>query len=251
MLNLSNQTLSQMSDLALQAIGATTADTPLTARGEWAIKAALKHWDNSTLWDWTLSTATASSTPGEAFRMPADVKALYNVRFTDGTDWYTSYALSQRRLDRADIKHTYDIGKFSGTNEQGWPPYSYHLGLSYAVNDSGQGLLVPLPAVNRNATAGFTYYRHLTMPTYSSASVDIPAVYEDYIVAMASYRLLLNKGDRSDRMAEYRAYAMGGLAEAIKEHGKKPDEETILIPNSEDARLYIDWVNPTDYALGY
>lgn len=178
--------------------------------------------------------------------MPTACKAIYNVRFTDGTDWYTSYSLAQRRLDRYDIKHTYDIGKFTGTNEQGWPPYSYHLGMAYNSNQ-----LVPIPAVNRNTTAGFTYYRHLTMPSASSVAIDIPAVYEDYIVALASYRLLLNKGDRTDRLQEYKGYALGGLQEAIQEHGKKPDEELVLVPNSEDSRLMLDWLKPTDYMLGY
>lgn len=264
MLNPSTLSVSAAANRALQAVGETTAASEWLDRGTWAIQAALKHWDNQGLWDWRAFTytvetppATASASTGWGHVSISGIapKAIYNVRYLSPglTAARTMKYLSKRRLDRADPLNmsTVDVvnaawtgAAFSATSGE---PYFWTFYWGNALNSI---VLLSQPSATGGATE-ISYYDHITSSATGTATLGVPAQFEDYIIAQAAYRLLLDKGDRPDRINEYKQYWVNGLEQAKIDHSVQPDEDYVILPQSEDQRLIMDPLSPNDYMYGY
>lgn len=199
-----------------------------------------------------------------------NVRAIYNMR--DMTQPRTLYFMNKLRIDRANPTHTWDAGELGDTPAMDTPIY-----WDWSLAGGGQFRL--LPVQDQTTEVLVRYFRHLELypaqgPYYlywystsdsileplvsgtgyagsAGAMLDIPIMYEDYVICHAAARLLRTHTDKLDLAKELQGYADSGLALAINDNNKhKLDEDVVLVPNNEDpSPLPLSYENLTRYQV--
>jgi hypothetical protein len=162
----------------------------------------------------------------------------------------TLYHISPRRIARGEPSSAWDRGELISmssvplTGDPVWWDFT----LVHPAK-----VIRTYPAPSALCTLLVRYWRHTNPPatTATGAALDIPDQFVDYVIAMASWKLLLTRGDRGDRAAQFRDYWIAGMENAKRMHEVTPDDDMAFVPSSEDLRPNWDMDHPNDYMYGY
>jgi hypothetical protein len=196
------------------------------------------------------------------------VRAIYNMR--DLTQPRTLYFINKLRLDRAHLDHTWDVGEAGDTPAMDSPVW-------WEWTLAGGGQFRTIPVQSQTTEILVRYFRHMELypfQTYylawyptagtistvvsstgnlasADATIDIPIMYEDYIVAKAASRLLTMHTDKKELADDLKAYHDEGLMLAMQDNGKhKLDEDVVIVPNNEDPNpMPLSYENLTRYQV--
>jgi hypothetical protein len=146
----------------------------------------------------------------DCYDLPSDFKQPYDVRMLGAQ--YTLRPLGRRHYDRSITTEF----TFAGT------PLYYDVFLAYP----GGKIRVLRPPAQTDRLA-IKYYRRMQA---TSATCDIPADYDQYLIAFAKWHLLSDKADASDRATTWFNFANGGLKQMVMQEVKQPDEDLLMIP---------------------
>jgi hypothetical protein len=101
----------------------------------------------------------------------------------------------------------------------------------FSLGSKGKLWLKPSP--NAADVLDLKYYRRMTIvtATNSSATLDIPDEYDDYVLAFAKWHFLTDKGEgRSEQANTWLAFAKEGLQIMLNDQNQEPDQDLQFVP---------------------
>jgi hypothetical protein len=150
----------------------------------------------------------------DCYDLPADWKVAFSVRLANHT---SALRPVNRRLYDRGITNEMTTGSETGYD-------------TFLVGGKGKIRLLPPPSTSD--TLILRYNRAMaTAVSGSTASVDIPADYETYLISWAKWHFLTDKGEgRKDQATAWMALAKEGLVTMLAEQTNQPDQELGFIP---------------------
>ena len=169
----------------------------------------------------------------DMYDLPSDYRAIYSVRLLAGA---TPLRYVQRRI----------VDRSLAGEQSADDLYGYDLSL---VGAKGKiRLLTPPGGAD---VLQLRYYRCMATAAASSTGtpLDIPDVYEPYLMAWAKWHFLTDKGEeRKQQATTWLSLAEDGLKTMLKDQTNVPDEELGFIPGhtragrrSDNSTAGIDW----------
>lgn len=193
-------------------IGAS-ADQPMLARAERALRQAQQKWANYHPWAWLTGTATASADASGFMSLPADFRTLYDIIWQGSP--HRLYYLEPRLYDQ-----------FAPNNTGGVPTH-YSL---FQVGSSASGTMALMPPGAGEVT--LRYWRRMRYGTSaaSASALDIPEDFESSLLSLGKYYFLVDKGGEQERTAAWKEEGFAGLAQARSAEQHQPDQVPCLLP---------------------
>ena len=169
----------------------------------------------------------------DMYDLPTDYKNLYSARL-----------LASPQALRPVGRRLYD--RSVGSEQQASTPALYDL---FMVGGTGRIRILPPPAAAE--TLLIRYYRRLTIPTTTATAeaIDIPQDYENYLLADAKWRFLLDKSEgRGEQLTTWHTLADEGLKVMLADETDLPDEDLMFHPGhmspwpmNDSTTRFIDW----------
>jgi hypothetical protein len=164
-------------------------------------------------------TAAASGTANRDFYdVPSDWKVTYSLRWLSGNRWLKP---AQRRPYDRLVADEYNTGS----------PMAYD---NFMILTKGKVRILPSPS--EAGVMQLRYHRAIAQGTAVAETtvLDVPADYDDYLVAYGKWHFLVDKGEsRGDQATTWLSVSQEGIKTMLADQTNQPDEDLQFQPGTE------------------
>ena len=146
----------------------------------------------------------------DMYPLPSDWKQPYSIRLINSQ--YTLRPIGRRHYDRSITSEFTPAGT----------PLYYDI---FTIGTKGKIRLLRPPTSTERMQ--IRYYRRMDP---ASATADVPAAYEPYLVGWAKWHFLTDKAESENRANTWLTFARDGMGQMLKESTRQPDEDLMFLP---------------------